>query len=220
MRLGQGLGQRPQLLMTILALLTMLTLLGSLSACSQGEHLTAIAPTAAPLKQPNIPESATTLGGSVVSFDKKFGASNCCYVNGWNYQGPYGPMWTGVRAGEATGNTYFYGLDETSHQRVIAIDNAGWMDSELNLTMTQAKVLCGSFLPADAKLQRTSILSYGSELRYTSVLLANTLPDRDFTDKNGKATPSGTIFVYYANPGGTVDYCRLSTDEHLLYIPS
>jgi hypothetical protein len=129
-------------------------------------------------------------------------------------------MWTGVRTGAPTANVFFYGVDETSTQRVIAIDNGGWMDSELNLTVTQAKILCGSFLPADAQLQRTIALSFGTELRYTSVLLANTLPARDFTDKNGKATPLGTIFVYYDNPGGTVDYCRLSTDEHLLYIPS
>src|SRR5690348_16873366 len=128
-------------------------------------------------------------------------------------------MWTGVRTGVPTANVFSDILDETSYQRVIAIDTGGWMDSELNLAMAQAKVLCGGFLPADAKLQRTIALSFGAELRYTSVLLANTLPARDFTDKNGKATPPGTIFVYYDNPDGRVDYCRLSTDEHLLYIP-
>src|SRR6478735_391659 len=132
----------------LLTILTMLALPGILSACSQGEHLTAIYPTAAPLKQPNIPQSATTLGGSVVSFDKKFGANNCCFENGWTYQGPYGQMWTGVYTGSSDSLT---NVDESSTQRVVGIETGGVMYAEMSWILTQATTICGSFLPPDAK---------------------------------------------------------------------
>lgn len=210
----------------LLTILTLLTVLGSLSACGYTTIIDAppqtittpvTTPTTPTPSIPTIPQSATTLGGSVVSFDKKFGASNCCYENGWQYHGPYGLMWTGVN----TDHTPASNVDENSTQRVIDVENAGWMiDASLNLTMSQAKALCGSFLPADAKVQHTSQLAYGSELRYTSSLLANTLPASDFVDASGKATARGTFFVYYATSGGTVASCGLATDESLLNILS
>jgi hypothetical protein len=210
----------------------LLTLLGSLCACGVGttidapaQPITTPAPTSTPSK-PTIPQSATTLGGSVVSFDKKFGASNCCYLNGWTYQGSFGQqMWTGVN----TDHTPASNVDETSTQRVIDIENYGPISSSMNITMTQAKSLCGSFLPSDAKLQHTITVSRGgvvagSELSYTSTLLANTLPTSDFTDKDGKATPPGTFFVNYdysyIRPSSPlVAGCGIATDESLLNIP-
>lgn len=215
-------------ILTILTILTMLTLLGSLCACAAdtgtGTQSSLTPAATAPMRtptpsKPTIPASATTLGGSVVSFDKKFGANNCCYRNGWQYQGPFGQqMWTGIDTGSHDSN-----VDEGSTERVIEIENYGPVMSYLNISLAQAKSLCGSFLPSDARLQHTGTASLGGiadgiELRYTSTLLANTLPASDFTDKNGKATPPGTFFAYYHNPGGLVDDCTLTTDESLLLI--
>lgn len=215
----------------LLAILALLTVLGSLSACGVGTVIDAppqtittpvTTPTTPTPSKPTIPQSATTLGGSVVSFDKKFGASNCCYNNGWTYQGPFGKqMWTGVN----TVHTPASNVDESTTQRVIEIENAGPIDSYLNLTMTQAKALCGSFLPTDATLKRTITVSrngtvYGIELQYLSTLLANTLPASDFTAADRIAAPPGIIFVYYDSPSSTVNYCRLSTVESLLNLPS
>lgn len=214
----------------LLAILAFLTVLGSLSACGHDDAvlLGATAPTATPLKQPNIPQSATTLGGSVVSFDKKFGASNCCYLKGWTYQGPFGQkMWTGVNTSQTLDSST---VDERSTQRVIEIENYGPISSSMNITMTQAKSLCGSFLPSDATLQHTTTVFRGGmvagiELNYTSTLLANTLPASDFTDKDGKATPQGAFFVNYdysyIRPSGPlVAGCGLATHESLLNLPS
>jgi hypothetical protein len=214
------LGQRPRLRLTILALLTLLTLLGSLSACGVTTIIDA--------PPPPIPQSAVTLGGSVFAFDKKYGASNCCYLNGWTYQGPFGQkMWTGVNTDHTLGGS---ALDESSSQRVIDIENYGPISSSMNITMTQAKSLCGSFLPSDAQLQHTITVSRGgvaagSELTYTSTLLANTLPTSDFTDKDGKVTPPGTFFVNYdysyIRPSGPlVAGCGLATAESLLNLPA
>lgn len=205
----------------LLTILTMLALLGTLSACSQGEHLTAIYPTAAPLKQPNIPQSATTLGGSVVAFDTKFGASNCCFENGWTHQGPYGQLWTGVYTGSPNS---VRNVDERSSQRVVGIENGGAMYAEMSWTVTQAKTICGSFLPPDAKFNTTTLVRYesvnvtGIEAHYTSVSLANTLPPSAFTDAKGQSTPPGTFYVYYEysfnGPNhDSINRCTIGTDE-------
>ena len=80
------------------ALLAVLLIFCCLTGCAAdvggtraGRTATIVAAKTTPTPSyPTIPASATTLGGSVVSFDKKFGANNCCYRNGWQYQGPFG----------------------------------------------------------------------------------------------------------------------------------
>jgi hypothetical protein len=184
------------------------------------------AATSTPTK-PTIPQNAVLLGGSVFAFDKKFGASNCCYRNGWDYQGPYGTMWTGVD----TTHTVAINVDESSTDRVIAVENGGNLDGLLNVTLAQGKAICGSFLPADAKLHTTTTvylgnLADGLEDQYTSTLLANTLPPDDFADKNGKAMPPGTFSIFYnysysgSSSAPLVGQCTLATDESLLLLPS
>jgi hypothetical protein len=229
MRLGQGLGQRPRLLLTILALLTMSTLLGSLSACaadtaiySSPPNITITTPVTTPTPSvPTIAQSAVTLGGSVVAFDKKFGANNCCFENGWDYKGPYGQMWTGVYIGSPDS---LRNVDERSPQRVVGIENGGAMYAEMSWTLTQAKTICGSFLPPDAKYHSTTLVRYeavnvtGFEAHYTSVSLANTLPASAFTDAKGQPTPPGTFSIYYEysfnGPNhNSINRCTMGTDE-------
>lgn len=201
-------------------------LLCSFSACAdvggiQGDGNTAplAAPTATP-KGPTIPQTSAVLGGSVFAFDKRFGANNCCYDNGWTYQGAYSQMWTGVYIGSAGSLT---SVGERSTQRVVGIENAGPMVSDMSWTMGQAKAICGSFIPPDAKYQgssqvNTHSLIQGFELRYTSASLANTLPSNAFKDVNGKPTAPGMLYVFYdyglARSTDTIRWCRVGTDEH------
>lgn len=174
-----------------------------------------VTPTATP-KGGTIPQTSAVLGGSVVAFDKKFGASNCCYENGWTYQGPYGQMWTGVYTGDSTTN-----VDESSKERVFGIENSGPLLSDMNVTLSQAKTICGSFIPPDAKYQEstqvnTHSLVQGFEFRYISASLANTLPASDFKDVNGKPTAPGTFYIFYdygLGPTSSIGWCRLGTDE-------
>lgn len=173
-------------------------------------------PTATPM--PTIPQSTAILGGSVFAFDKKFGANNCCYLNGWNYQGQYGPMWTGLYTGDPS-------FDESSRQRAVGIDNDGGGSSTL-WTMSQAKAICGGYLPPDAKYHGTTTVYLanfvvGIELHYSSASLANTLPPQDFTDVNGKHTTSGTFYVYYqyGSTSTSVYQCALGTNEQFAQNP-
>ena len=89
----------------------------------QSAASTPSSPTATP-KGGVIPQGAATLGGSVFAFDKKFGANNCCFENGWTYQGPYSQMWTGVYTGGADS---LRKVDERSTQRVVGVENGGAM---------------------------------------------------------------------------------------------
>ncbi len=207
----------------------MLTLVCSLSACADARGtqasgtpttLTRTVSTTAPTTTPSgpiIPQTSAILGGSVIAFDKEFGSKNCCYDNGWTYQGPYGKMWTGVD----TGNN-IWNVDETSSERVLGVENSGPLISDMNVTFSQAKTICGSFIPPDAKYQEstqvnTHSLVQGFEFRYTSASLANTLPSNAFKDVDGKPTAPGTFYIFYdyglAGPTSAIDWCRLGTDE-------
>lgn len=211
-----------------LAVLAVLSLLIGLCACATDTATqTSVPPadaTAVTIPTPAVPiiaQNAITLGGSVVAFDNKFGAGNCCFENGWTYQGPFGQqIWTGVN----TDHTIASNVDEGSTQRVIDIENSGPQLSDMNLTLAQAKSLCGGFMPADAKLQHTITASWGTELLYTSTLLANTLPASAFVYKDGVVAPAGTIFMYYedslSGPNNTIGHCGLATDESLFLLQS
>jgi hypothetical protein len=75
------------------------------------------------IPKPEIMAYETVLGGAVYAFDRKFGSSNCCTSNGWDYQGPFGPMWTGVEYdGQRASNAAIY---EQAKVRVKAIENMG-----------------------------------------------------------------------------------------------
>ena len=216
--------QRTGLFLTVLTMLIMTTILGTLSACGAGDSTARPSLTSAPTStpsEPTIAQNALTLGGSVVAFDNKFGAGNCCFENGWTYQGSFGQqMWTGVN----TDHTVASNVDEGSPQRVIDIENSGPQLSDMHLTLAQAKTLCGGFLPAGAKLQHSITASWGTELLYSSTLLANTLPASAFVYKDGAAAPAGTIFMYYedslSGPTNTIGHCGLATDESLFLLQS
>jgi hypothetical protein len=185
-----------------------LLLVCSLSACADARGTTAsgATPPATATTAPAtprggiIPKSSAVLGGSVFAFNKKFGASNCCFENGWTYQGPYSQMWTGVYTG---GPNSLTNVDERSTQRVVGIENGGVMYAEMSWTLAQAQSICGSFLPPDAKYHNTTLVLYeavnvtGFEAHYTSVSLANTLPASAFTDAKGQPAPPGTFSIYY-----------------------
>ena len=214
----------------MLAILTLLTLLGSLCSCA-GDTVassrlppvsngTPSAPTTTP-KGGTIPQASAVLGGSVFAFDKKFGANTCCFEDGWTYQGPYSQMWTGVYTGGADS---LRNVDESSRQRVVGIENGGAMYAEMSWTLAQAETICGSFLPPDANYHTTTLVRYeavnvtGFEAHYTSVSLANTLPASAFTDAKGQPTPSGTFFIYYEysfnGPNhDSINRCTLGSDE-------
>jgi hypothetical protein len=203
----------------------MLAVLAILSACASESTPPAGAnsaptPTVTPSK-PTVLASAVTLGGSVVAFDKKFGANNCCFENGWTYQGPYGQMWTGVYTGSPDS---LRNVDESSTQRVVGVEDGGAMYAEMSWTLTQAKTICGSFLPPDAKYHTTTLVRYeavnvtGFEAHYTSVSLANTLPASAFTDAKGQPAPPGTFSIYYEysfnGPNhDSINKCAIGTDE-------
>ena len=156
-----------------------------------------------PTATPNggvIAQGSAILGGSVFAFDKKFGANNCCFENGWTYLGPYGQMWTGVYTGSTDS---LRNVDESSTQRVAGVENGGPMYAEMSWTLTQAKTICGGFLPLDATYHNTTLVRYdivnvtGIEAHYTSVSLANTLPASAFTNAKGQPAPPGTFSIYY-----------------------
>jgi hypothetical protein len=208
-----------------------LLLICSLSACADAggttvsasgatPPATASTPTATPLGG-IIPQTSAVLGGSVFAFDKKFGANNCCFENGWTYQGPYGKMWTGVYTGGPDSMTT---MDESSTQRVVGVEDGGAMYAEMSWKLTQAQSICGSFLPPDAKYHNTTFVLYdavnvtGIEAHYTSVSLANTLPATAFTDAKGQLVPQGTFSIYYeysfnGPDHNSINRCTMGTDE-------
>lgn len=170
--------------------------------------------------KPAVAENAAVLGGAVYAFDSKFGSSNCCYRNGWDSQGPYGVVWTGVWYDGSVGGA----VDEQSKDRVTTISITDQDDTPAYWTVSQADTICTPYLPPDARYKGTSAVKdiggdvKGTEKRYTSVLLANTLPASDFTDVNGHAVSPGTFYVYYSaqyndSPTMLVGWCILSTDE-------
>jgi hypothetical protein len=176
-------------------------------------------PTATPL--PAVKENAAVLGGAVYAFDNKLGSSNCCYRNGWDNEGPYGVVWTGVWYDGYTGGA----INEQSKVRVKTMSIAAIQDTPANWSVSQADALSNPYLPPDAKYKGTISVKdiaggvTGTEKRYTSALLANTLPASDFTDVNGHAVAPGTFYVYYkaqynGSPVMLVGWCVLSTDEH------
>lgn len=179
---------------------------------------------------PGIPQATAILGGSVFAFDKRFGATNCCFENGWTYQGPYGQIWTRIDMEQTDFGAPTKNMDESSLARVIGILNAGVGGYGAGWTMAQAKAICESFLPPDAKYQTSAYVASGATvigiaLYYTSASLANTLPPRDFTHTdthgNNRLASLGAFYVFYGygkysfnDPASTtVDQCRVGTNE-------
>ena len=165
-----------------------------------------------------IPQNAATLGGSVFAFDDHLGDTNCCLLSGWTYHAQYGPIWTGVYTGSAaTGPTTF---DWRSTDRVIGIDNQP-TDTVSAWTMSQARAICGSFLPPDAEpTGGATTTAHGTEQRYLSASLARTLPASAFRDVHGQIVAPGAIYVFYETGGGSsVSQCALSSDEHFAQNP-
>lgn len=213
----------------VLALITMMALCGVyLAGCADiggtqaGRTTTIVATKTTPTPSaPTVSQNAVTLGGSVAAFDKKFGANNCCFENGWTYQGPYGQLWTGVYTGSIDS---LRNVDESSTQRVVGIENGGAMYAEMSWTLTQAKTICGNFLPPDAKYHSTTLVLYnavnvtGIEAHYTSVSLTNTLPASVFTDAKGRPAPPGAFSIYYEysfnGPNhDSINRCTMGIDE-------
>jgi len=187
----------------------------SISVTSSEMH----APTATP--KPAVKENAAVLGGAVYAFDNKFGGSNCCYRNGWDNPGPYGVVWTGVWYDDSNGEA----VDEQSKDRVKTISIAANLDTTALWTVSQADAISNPYLLPDAKYKGTISVTFtgndvkGIEKRYTSALLANSLPASDFMDVNGHAALPGMFYVYYSaqyngSPVMLVGSCELSTDEH------
>ena len=191
--------------------------------CGGGEDIVINAPPdIPPTRSPNIPRMSVTLGGSVFAFDNTFGVYTCCDHQGWDYQGPYGPMWTGVYTGEV--DMMVHTFNASSSRRVVGIVNSSPIDIPTDWTIEEAKAICGRFLPPDAKYQTTNNVGEnglaGIEDYYTSVSLANTVPSSYFTDWTGKPATLGTFYVVYryyriAGPNApTIGQCRVGTDEN------
>jgi hypothetical protein len=179
---------------------------------------TTTAPSATTAPARPIPQNAATLGGSVFAFDDHLGDANCCLLSGWTYHAQYGPIWTGVyTGGAATSPTTF---DWRSTDRVIGIDNQP-TDTVGAWTMSQARAICGGFLPPDAEpTGSVTTTARGTEQHYRSASLARTLPASAFRDVHGKAVTPGAIYVFYETDGGAnVSQCALSSDEHFAQNP-
>jgi hypothetical protein len=177
-------------------------------------------PTMGPRATPTVTSLVTispdspTLGGSWQAFDNLFGNSDCCYQNGWNYQGQFGPSWTGtIEAGDSASV-----LPSNPNSRVTGIQ-LDPQASQQNWSMSQAQMMLDQFMPPDAKREQTKTISVGNvavgtEETYSSVLLARTLPKADFTYINGNQAPPGVFFVYVNNGSETgVDVSTLGADE-------
>jgi hypothetical protein len=198
---------------------------GNTSARFSVIHTTAI-------PKPEIMAYETVLGGGFSAFYRKFGSGTCCTVrsncctvngNGWDYQGPYGQMWTGV---ETEDPGFIYG--GKPNPRVKAIVNMGVHITTARWTVSQADAICNPFLPPDAKYQGPTLVTdakggvKGIEKRYTSVLLANTLQASDFTNIKSTTFAPGTFYymmyssaTYNGSPTMLVKSCVLSTEEYI-----
>lgn len=162
------------------------------------------------------------LGGSWQAFDNLFGDNNCCYLNGWDYQGPYGPTFTGtIEAGDnATSQP------NNPLSRVTGIDTNPHGSSQ-TWTVAQVQAMQGQFMPPDAKLMSTKPvylgdLVVGSEKTYSSGMLARTLPAAYFVDANGKSAQPGVFYVYleyHSTDTTQFDQCALGTDESFVLQP-
>lgn len=153
-------------------------------------------PTAPP--KPTINLNLAMLGGSIHAFDQKFGSNNCCYRNGWtSLNGPY------VAVEDDTYNGL--NVDETSLNRVVLIEIQPQSDGQTTNSVwsaSNATSICNAYLPSDAKYQSSFLvpladLTKGSVKVYYSTLLANSLPAKDFVNRNGKPGKPGTIYVYF-----------------------
>jgi len=175
------------------------------------------------IQKPEIMTYETVLGGGFSAFYRKFGSGTCCAYSGWDYQGPYGQMWTGVDT-EDPGFTY----GGKPNPRVKAIVNMGVHLTAAMWTVSQADAICNPFLPPDAIRLSTLLVTdarggvRGIERRYKSVLLANTLPADAFTDTKSLTFDPGTFYymMYYSatssgSPSILVKACVLSTDEYI-----
>jgi hypothetical protein len=176
-------------------------------------------PTSTPL--PTINANAAILGGSVVAFDRKFGADNCCYENGWDLAN----FWIGVYTDESASQRF---IDEHSTAPVRGIRiiprNPTWQPDEAVWSHQKAIQICSAYLPPDAVFQKTypKMLAdtvMGEIHVYSSKLLANTLPHADFTDEQGQPEQPGLFFVYYdhhyQDDADHIGYCALGTDATL-----
>ena len=190
----------------ILIFFVFMTLL--LSACGETTQSTTsqttFAPTRQPTSAPTTPPKPTInlnlamLGGSIHAFDQKFGSNNCCYRNGWTP--PSGPY---VAVEDDTYNGL--NVDETSLNRVVLIEIQPQPDGQTTdpvWSVSNATSICNAYLPPDAKYQSSFLvpladLTKGSVKVYYSTLLANSLPSKDFVDRNGKQGKPGTIYVYF-----------------------
>src|SRR6266700_151119 len=152
-----------------------------------------------PTPHPKINANAAILGGSVVAFDRKFGADNCCYLNGWDLA----DFWIGVSTDESASQRF---IDEHSHAPVrgIRIDtrNPSGQGGEAVWNHQKAVQICSAYLPPDAVFQKTYPKMLANAVMgeihvYSSQLLANTLPHADFTDEQEHPEQPGLLFVYY-----------------------
>ena len=145
--------------------------------------------------KPTISLNLAILGGSIHAFDQKFGSNNCCYRNGWTP--PNGPY---VAVEDDTYNGL--NVDETSLNRVMLIEIQPQSDGQITdpvWSASNATSICNAYLPPDAKYQSSLLvpladLTKGSVKVYDSTRLANSLPAKDFVNRNGKP---GTIYVYF-----------------------
>ncbi len=169
-----------------------------LSACSKSTlnapSQTTSVPTAPP--KPVINLSLAVLGGSIHAFDQKFGANTCCYRNGWTP--PHGPY---VAVEDDTYNDMT--LDETSLHRVALIEIQPPLDGPTAVwSASSVTSICTAYLPPDATYQGSfeetlADMTKGGVMVYDSPLLANSLPPKDFIDRNGQPGKPGTLYVYF-----------------------
>ena len=93
------------------------------------------------------------LGGAWQAFDDLFGDSTCCYQNGWNYQGQYGPSWTGtIEAGDSANV-----LPDNPNSRVTGIQ-LDPQASEQNWSTSEAQAMLDQFMPPDARQKSKKVI--------------------------------------------------------------
>jgi len=116
-------------------------------------------------------------------------------------------------------------VDERSKVRVKTIASMGVHHAVVMSTVSHADAICNPYLPPDTQYKgSTSVkgstgLVMGTEKRYASVRLANTLPASDFTDVKGQTVGPGTLYIYDAaqysgSPVMVECSCVLSTGEN------
>lgn len=88
-------------------------------------------------------------------------------------------------------------------------------------TTSQQQAMVNQFMPPDAKMNGSKTvylgnLVEGTEYIYSSVLLANTLPNADFKDVSGHQNSPGLFYVYFDEADSEF---VLGTDEHFVQNP-